>query len=120
MSNLGREEFKEFRLTAIAGLPSEEAVLREFAVRHGCSYTCDPTTLADRKYDLVLEAAHPDAVKQYAPMILLQPPILHGVSERVEDPWHLPATADLGEDSGPQEPPNPLIDAKNGRHVPDR
>jgi aspartate dehydrogenase len=70
MSNLGREEFKEFQLTAIAGLPGEEAVLREFALAHGCSYTCDPTTLADRQYDLVLEAAHPAAVRQYAPAIL--------------------------------------------------
>lgn len=70
MGNLGREEFKGFRLTAIAGLPSEEAVLREHALRHGCSYSCDPMTLADRKYDLVLEAAHPSAVKQYAPTIL--------------------------------------------------
>lgn len=68
--NLNRDEFRQFSLQVIADVPAKEAVLREVASTLGCAYTTDPMTFIERGLDVVLEAATPDAVKQYAPPIL--------------------------------------------------
>lgn len=70
MRNLDREEFRQFSLQVIAGRPTSEAALKDLAAQYGCGYTTDPMSLADRGLDVVLEAAKPAAVKEYAPTIL--------------------------------------------------
>lgn len=70
MRNLRRGDFQEFSLRVIAGRPSSETALKELAGSHGCAYTTDPMTLLDHELDVVLEAATPAAVRQYAPSLL--------------------------------------------------
>ncbi len=70
MRNLTREEFKAFELKMIADLPMNEPALKELSETYGCSYTTDPISLASSGLDVVLEAAKPVAVRDYAPAIL--------------------------------------------------
>src|SRR5512138_2676786 len=70
LRNLKRPEFGEFQIQVIADLPRSESALKELSQAYGCAYTTDPSTLADRGLDVVLEAANPAAVKMYVPQIL--------------------------------------------------
>lgn len=65
-----REDYRDFSLQVIADVPAQEVALKELAKEYGCAYTTDPMTMVDRGLDVVVEVAHPMAVKNYAPAIL--------------------------------------------------
>lgn len=65
-----RDDFKEFSLEVIADLPAVEGDLKALAEKYGCAYTTDPMTFIGRGLEVVMESAHPAAVKRYAPALL--------------------------------------------------
>lgn len=53
-------------VVAVADLPEVEARLKQVAARHRCAWTTDALSVLDHKPDIVIEAAGPQAVRQYA------------------------------------------------------
>ncbi len=70
MKNLSRDDFKQFSLQVVADLPANVDTLKDLAWSYHCAYTIDAMSLADRGLDVVLEAAHPSAVRRYVLPIL--------------------------------------------------
>lgn len=58
------------RVVAVADVPEAQARLEEMASRHDCAWSADVVRLLDHKPHIVLEAATPEAVRQYAVPLL--------------------------------------------------